>query len=646
MPWGGMMASYHCTVRVGLKGKGASATAHAAYIIRAGKYAARDDVVAIGSLNMPAWAAHNPEIFWMASDAHERDNGSTYREFELALPRELSLAQRIELVEDFITSALGGRHATQWAIHCPAAALEGGEQPHAHIMYSERRLDGIARDPGQFFKRWNGKRPENGGCQKDSAGTEDRLLVTRKLWADIQNAHLARHGHDTRVDHRSLIDQGRHDELPEFHLGHHLYDLADDQITALMNMRAVRSDLRSAKSSLATVFEETGIWDLESLDYVRLAERARQRQAKFKIERAEQERIMCEQREQIASLKWQQAEIESRHQAERARLMTAFNAAQHAERMAWACEIVEAGKDFEHGEILRCEVEDAEAQIAEAQQAIKALVERAKAWRRAHPIRALFGISIAPLKAMGKELTALYEKQEAAEEELAAAIKAHQAQLLVTNQRRGRQAEIEGRTAELDRQLNAISLAVVGTEAERQRIHEIAAEIERLQLLQDECIRRNGGVCDDGDGDMDVALALKPEPRRKKRLVIEYLAVNGDSEREARGYAITQALRSVEAGPVSRFEQQVCLVTDRDPSEPEFKFARMRLFGNQVPANPEPERRHRIEIDISEAAQDEASLHAYITCELEALRDECVPRPTPKRRRKKLENDDASPSPF
>lgn len=646
MPWGGMMASYHCTVRVGLKGKGASATAHAAYIIRSGKYAALDDVVAIGSLNMPAWAAHNPEIFWMASDAHERDNGSTYREFELALPRELNPAQRIELVEDFISSALGGRHATQWAIHCPAAALDGGDQPHAHIMYSERRLDGIARDPDQFFKRWNGKRPECGGCQKDSAGTEARLLTTRKLWADIQNAHLARYGHEARVDHRSLIEQGRHDELPEFHLGRHLYDLADDQITSLMGMRTARSDLRAAKSALATVFEETGIWDLDSLEYERSAERVRQEQARRNIERLEQERIMCEQREQITALERQQAEIESSHQGKRARLMAAFKAAHHAERMAWASEIIEAGKDYEYGEILRYEVEYAEAQIVEAQQAVDALVERAKAWRMAHPIRALFGIGIAPLKAMGHEVTALFEKQEASELELATAIKARQAQLLLINQRRERQAEIEARTAELDRQLNAFSLAVVGTEAERQRLHEIAVEIERLQLLQDECLQRNGGACDRGDDQMDVALALKPESRRKKRLVMEYLVIRGDSEREARGYAITQALRAVEAGPVSRFEQKVLLVTDRDPSEPEFKFARMRLFGDQVPANPEPERRRRIEIDLSQAAQDEASLHAYITCELEALRDQCAPRPTPKRRRKKVDNDDASPSPF
>lgn len=170
MQRGSMMASYHCTVRVGLKGSSASASAHADYIIRAGKYASRDDLVAVGSMNMPVWAIHNPKIFWMASDKYERANGSTYREFELALPRELTPSQRIELVEDFISAALDGRHAVQWAIHCPTAAIEGNEQPHVHIMYSERLLDGIPRDPEIFFKRWNAKCKEKGGCRKDSAG--------------------------------------------------------------------------------------------------------------------------------------------------------------------------------------------------------------------------------------------------------------------------------------------------------------------------------------------------------------------------------------------------------------------------------------------------------------------------------------------
>ena len=57
--------------------------------------------------------------FWQAADLHERANGTTYREFEVALPRELAAADRLALVREFIAQELGERHAYQFAIHCP-----------------------------------------------------------------------------------------------------------------------------------------------------------------------------------------------------------------------------------------------------------------------------------------------------------------------------------------------------------------------------------------------------------------------------------------------------------------------------------------------------------------------------------------------
>lgn len=86
---GNSMASYHCTVKVGGKGKAAS---HSAYISREGKYSGREryeDLESTAYGNMPKWAAHNPAHFWNAADEHERANGATYREIEVALPREL-----------------------------------------------------------------------------------------------------------------------------------------------------------------------------------------------------------------------------------------------------------------------------------------------------------------------------------------------------------------------------------------------------------------------------------------------------------------------------------------------------------------------------------------------------------------------------
>jgi len=257
------MASYHLTAKIGAKGK---AAAHAAYISREGKYSGREryeDLEATGAGNMPKWAEHEPAHFWNAADEHERANGSAYREIEVALPRELTPDQRRELVEDFVRRELGDQHVYQWGIHNPKAALEKGEQPHAHIMYSERRLDGIERDPDQFFKRYNAKNPERGGAQKASGGKargelKDELLATRQRWADVQNEHLARHGHEVRVDHRSLKDQGI-DRAPEKHLGGAgVRALAQLDVAAILERRTAEGEHERAQHQVSSLIDLSG----------------------------------------------------------------------------------------------------------------------------------------------------------------------------------------------------------------------------------------------------------------------------------------------------------------------------------------------------------------------------------------------------
>ena len=284
------MASYHCTVKVGGKGKAAS---HSAYISREGKYSGREryeDLESTAYGNMPKWAEHNPAHFWSAADEHERANGATYREIEVALPRELDPAQRRALVEDFIAQEISDKHAYQWAIHTPNAALEKGEQPHAHIMYSERTVDGIDRDPDQYFKRYNAKAPEKGGCRKDSAGTEERLQATRQRWADVQNLHLERHGHAARVDHRSLKEQGI-DRMPEKHIGaSRVKDMPEQDVAALLTRRAAEGELERAQQQIGLIDLSGDLAaakaDRSHQQQEAAREYARQAAAQFKAEQA------------------------------------------------------------------------------------------------------------------------------------------------------------------------------------------------------------------------------------------------------------------------------------------------------------------------------------------------------------------------
>lgn len=307
------MASYHCSVKVGGKGK---ASGHAAYIAREGHYAERaghEDLEATGHGNLPAWAEGKPALFWTAADRHERANGATYREIEIALPRELNPAQRQDLVLDFIRHEIGERHAHQWAIHNPGAALAGGEQPHAHLMYSERTVDGIERDPAQYFKRYNGKHPELGGCRKDSAGTEERLLETRQRWAEAQNAHLQQHGHAARVDHRSLAAQGI-DRAPEQHLGgRRVRQLAPEQREALLERRDAEHELLQSQRELALLDLAQHLHELTAAALQREQDEQAARMAEA---RAYCQHALSEFRAELA----RQAERERALEAERERL--------------------------------------------------------------------------------------------------------------------------------------------------------------------------------------------------------------------------------------------------------------------------------------------------------------------------------------
>ncbi len=215
------MAIFHLSMKIGRRGK-SSAAAHASYILRQGQYAARiesgkERLEASGSGNLPSWAASDPLAFWAASDAYERANGSVYREMELALPRELTPDQRNELLQQFIQQEIGTNHAYSYGIHNKSAD-DGEEQPHAHVMWSERQNDNIERDAAQFFKRANKKDPSRGGAVKGwgthagqtltPAERAADLMALRTRWADMTNDALAKSGHEEQVDARSNLKRG------------------------------------------------------------------------------------------------------------------------------------------------------------------------------------------------------------------------------------------------------------------------------------------------------------------------------------------------------------------------------------------------------------------------------------------------------
>lgn len=211
------MATYHFEIK-----SGRNAVDHADYVARQGFHRKREDLVVSGHGNLPAWAKDDPKVLWKAAEKFERKNGAVYREAIIALPGELTTEQNKVLVNDLVSKLCPGK-SFQFAVHAPTSSLEGESNPHVHLMTSDRMRDGIERPAERFFARYNSKQPEKGGCRKASGGRDKKqlredLIVTRKMVADIINHHLAANGHEARVDHRTLKEQGVR-RKPERHLG-------------------------------------------------------------------------------------------------------------------------------------------------------------------------------------------------------------------------------------------------------------------------------------------------------------------------------------------------------------------------------------------------------------------------------------------
>lgn len=247
------MSIFHLTVKRGSRSKNRLAVDKHDYIVRLGRFAQRHD----GDLahsengNMPGWAQSDPHMFWVETDEHERANATLYHEIEFALPVELSPAQQIECTREFVRQICGEQHPYSWGLHAKE------NNPHVHLMFSGRMLDGIERDAELFFKRYNSKSPERGGCRKEASGDargRDWVKQVRMDWQDVANRYLAASGQNTRIDHRSYKDQGL-EIAPGVHLGrkaHRLEKAGRKTVRGLENRERA-----SLNSSLAKIREKT-----------------------------------------------------------------------------------------------------------------------------------------------------------------------------------------------------------------------------------------------------------------------------------------------------------------------------------------------------------------------------------------------------
>lgn len=206
------MATYHCSMKIGNKNTGASATAHFDYINRQGDYDNKDeDLVATGSGNLPDFADGDAKKFFEACD---RRDIRTHRSITFTLPKELPRKVQLQIVEEY-RKVVAPNLPYSYAIHEVDSAIYGEKNPHCHFMFSERivdeRVENLSED--DFFSKRgvarNGK--EFGGSVKTrmyaGKSATKQIYEIRQTLADITNKKYEEYGLDIRISADTLAMQ-------------------------------------------------------------------------------------------------------------------------------------------------------------------------------------------------------------------------------------------------------------------------------------------------------------------------------------------------------------------------------------------------------------------------------------------------------
>jgi Ti-type conjugative transfer relaxase TraA len=228
------LAIYHFSMKPISRAKGRSAVASMAY--RAGEkltnerdgithdYTRKQGVEHV-EIVLPEgvtanWAQDRSALWNAAEFAEKRKDARVAREFEIALPHELSAAQRLEATRE-IAQELANRYgaAVDFAIHAPHDASDVRNH-HAHVMMTTRQVTESGLGQKTYLERENKWLLAN-----DLPTTDMQLRDLRQRWEGIANARMAMAGLDILIDHRSHMERGLEIE-PTEHMGVHATQMA------------------------------------------------------------------------------------------------------------------------------------------------------------------------------------------------------------------------------------------------------------------------------------------------------------------------------------------------------------------------------------------------------------------------------------
>jgi ATP-dependent exoDNAse (exonuclease V) alpha subunit len=149
------------------------------------------------------WAANREKLWNTAERAEKRHNSRVAREYQIALPRELSPTQRIALARAFSREiAERYRVAVDLAVHEPRP--DGDPRNfHAHLLTTTREVTptGLGAKTGLDMDTRERHRRQLPDARQE-------FVTLRERWATLTNQALKEAHVDARIDHRSLAAQG------------------------------------------------------------------------------------------------------------------------------------------------------------------------------------------------------------------------------------------------------------------------------------------------------------------------------------------------------------------------------------------------------------------------------------------------------
>lgn len=192
------------------------------------------------------WARDRGALWNAAEAAEKRSDARVAREFEIALPHELSPEERLEATRSFAQS-LADRYGTavDFAIHSPNGETDIRNH-HAHLMMTVRGLTETGLGEKTVLER------ENAWLLSRNLPTSMmQLKDIRRDWEGIANEALAQAGHDMRIDHRSHQERGLEIE-PTEHMGVYATQMERRGLAVVRQ----RIDQRAAQSNAALIREK------------------------------------------------------------------------------------------------------------------------------------------------------------------------------------------------------------------------------------------------------------------------------------------------------------------------------------------------------------------------------------------------------